>query len=106
MPTIPLLVATIDTVAGEVEVPALTAQAGFVLVVSATPMLSAGTSFYKGKFRQISIGIASVTNPATLHAAYVAKFGTPTAGANIAFQFKWVGANGQAGVPVVVRAVY
>lgn len=78
---------------------------GLVVIVSATPMLSAGTGFYKGKFREIALVDGADITGYDVWDQYVARFGTPVAGANIAFSFKLVAPNGQAGVVEVVKAV-
>lgn len=74
------------------------------VVVSATPPLSAGTSFTKGKFRKIYNALGASVVPADLYDAYVAKFGAPALGQNISFEVKLVEANGQMSVPEVVKA--
>lgn len=74
-------------------------------IVSATPPLSQGTSFYKGKYRQIAVTEASGITSIDLFNQYVAKFGTPAVGANISFQFKIIYPNGQASVPETIKAV-
>ncbi len=77
---------------------------GNVVQVSATPPLSKGTSFYKGKFRQIGVYPSAVQDPEATYAEYIAKFGVPKIGDNIAFELKRVMPNGQAGVAVTVKA--
>lgn len=75
-----------------------------VVQVSATPPLSQGTSFYKGKFRQIGVGDGADVASTVTYSLYVAKFGLPKIGDNIAFELKRVMPNGQAGVPITVVA--
>lgn len=67
---------------------------GYVSLVRATPSLSAGVSFVKSQFRVI--GYSTVTNDmADLLDAYIAKFGTPSVGANIYISAQFVLSNGQ-----------
>lgn len=72
------------------------------LIISATPKLSRGTRFYKGKFRQIAVIDADIADGYEVGTPYAAKFGTITQGDNIAFEFKFVLENGQMSVPQVV----
>lgn len=74
------------------------------LIVSATPPLSAGTSFLKGKFRDLVGGEISIMTGVGLWGAYVAKFGVPAVGQNIHFSVKTVSASGQVSVPRIVKA--
>lgn len=73
-------------------------------VVSATPRLSKGTYYVKGKFRQLAIGDADAPELAVLYNAYVAKFGVPAAGDNIYFEVVQVLNTGQASVPQTIKA--
>jgi len=69
---------------------------GTYFQVFATTQLSAGTKFVKNKLRQIyAVDCASIV-AADIYSAYTAKFGVPTAGDNIYFAIKYVGASGQA----------
>lgn len=92
------LAAALLSITSENEVPGNTVQ------VSATPPLSQGTSFYKGKFRQIGFYLSNGQDGLASYAQYVAKYGVPNVGDNIAFELKRVMPNGQAGVPIVVKA--
>lgn len=78
---------------------------GYYVTVSATPPLSAGTSFYKGKFREVFGFTAGTIDGGVLYDQYLLKFGPVAVGQNIAFSFKVIGTNGQAGVPEVVKAI-
>ena len=70
-----------------------------MLLVSATPPQSAGTSFYKNKYRNIYFIDAASYDPNDLYTAYVARFGAIALGQNIAFELKVVAPNGQTSVP-------
>ena len=80
------------------------APAGMKLVVSATPFLSPGTKFTKGKFRRIYVSAGNAPVPADLYASYTDKFGVPSAGANIYFEIKLIAPNGQMGLPQTFKA--
>lgn len=77
----------------------------FQVVVSATPTLTQGTSNAKNKFRSIYTCDGDALVPGDLFDAYVAKFGTPVAGANIQFAVKLVSRYGQVSVPEGAKAL-
>lgn len=72
------------------------AFAGRNLLVSATPTVSAGRSNVKNQFRVIG-SFQPVTDSIDVWAEYVAKFGVPTAGANISIKIEPVVSSGQKG---------
>jgi hypothetical protein len=74
-----------------------------VLVVSATAPQSAGTNFFRGKYRQIGFYPGASVVTADLFDDYVSKFGTPDTDANVSFELKWVLANGQTSTPLFVK---
>lgn len=81
------------------------AEVGYWYLISATAEQSAGTSFFKGKFRNI----LSNANPSLVGSFiwdyYIAKFGVPSVGANIQFEFKLINiTTGQAGLPITIKA--
>jgi len=75
----------------------------FAFVVGATPTLSPGTSFTKGKFRNLLFEDAEIPLGETLYTAYVARFGVPAVGANISVEVKLISPTGQAGLPETLR---
>lgn len=75
-----------------------------VAVVNATAPQSQGTSFYKGRYRQIFVGLDPVSDDAQLYTNYVAKFGVPKLGDNISFEVYCVYANGQRTLTENVKA--
>lgn len=77
---------------------------GTYLVISATPALTQGTTFTKGKFRRITSVLAEDLDPSAVYAAYVDRFGAPVAGQNISFEVKLIATNGQMSVPETVKA--
>lgn len=96
---------TIDPGTGEIRFANfLSVPADFALQVSATPVLSPGISYVKNKLRVIAVANSGPIVPATLGAAYLARFGTPALGANVFVQIRLIADNGQAGVPLVFKA--
>jgi hypothetical protein len=104
MPVMNLTEVKIALTAGEIYITTDTEFNPGSCVVSATAQLSAGTSFYKGKYRQIAVSVGEVAPISELFDAYVAKFGTPKIGDNISFEIIEVLPNGQASVPQSVKA--
>ena len=76
---------------------------GAVMVVSATAPQSAGTNFFRGKYRQIGHYPGATVATANLLDDYVDKFGTPAADANVSFELKWVLPTGQTSTPLFVK---
>lgn len=70
------------------------------IIVEATAPQSAGKSFVKSEYRQISVISATATSPANLLAAYTAKFGALVEGQKVFVRFRVVsevtGLSGQA----------
>jgi len=77
---------------------------GARLVISATPVLSDGTTFVKNKLRQIITQLGSTYDSGAVYNAYADKFGEPLVGDNIYFSVKYVLANGQASPEQIVKA--
>lgn len=76
-----------------------------VMVVSATSPQSAGTNFFRGKYRQIGFYPGASIKTADLFDDYVAKFGIPDVTANVSFELKWVLATGQTSTPLFVKMI-
>ena len=71
------------------------ATAGINVVIMATPPLTQGTKFVKNRLRQIYSVDAGSYVAADAYAAYVEKFGAPTAGDNVYLGIKYVAPTGQ-----------
>lgn len=99
----PIEVPFANVVSAEVNVGATTITletagntSGSKLVVWATPVLSAGTSFVKNQLRQIGVFDGDVAAAENIASAYASKFGAvPTAG-NVTIGVRVINANGQA----------
>jgi hypothetical protein len=76
------------------------------VVIRATPPLTQGTSFVKGKFRDIAVGENAYPTAVVLNGAYTDRFGAIPNGANIVFELLLVKANGQKSVPVQAKATF
>lgn len=80
---------------------------GSIVMVYATPPLSAGTTYAKNKKRFVA-AVTVTAGVIEFGAAYIARFGTFAAGANIQASFRVIEATGQQGAeqsaPVVVQA--
>lgn len=78
---------------------------GSKVVIWATAPLSQGTRFVKNKLRQIQVADGGNSTTTDIWTSYVAKFGTPSAGANIFVGVRVINANGQASPLETVKAV-
>lgn len=74
------------------------------VMVFATPVLSAGTTFVKNKLRQIYSPVADSYVTSEAYTAYVAKYGVPPTGANVYIGVKYVLPNGQASPMQVIKS--
>jgi hypothetical protein len=77
---------------------------GVIGRIQATAPMSQGVSFVKSQLRTIANGDLDSDTGAT-YAAYIAKFGVPTAGSNIVVSFAPIVATGQQGVPQSIKAI-
>lgn len=77
---------------------------GSKVLIFATPILSAGTTFVKNKLRLVNVINGANPLEPNIWPEYVAKFGVPTAGANIYVGVRVINANGQASPLEVVKA--
>lgn len=101
--------ANLDAVNGDVsdqvlEISTLGDTTGSKVMIWATPSLSQGKSFVKNDLRLISVIDGAVTIETDIWGYYSAKFGAPTAGANIHVGVRVVNANGQASPLEVKKA--
>ena len=93
-----------DISATSLAVTTLNDTSGAVLMIFATPVLSAGTTFVKNRLRLVDVQTGGGEGDYGFWAEYVAKFGAPTAGANIYVGVRVINANGQASPLEVVKA--
>lgn len=90
-----LIAVTIAIASTEVIIDGGSVLGNFTTVINATAPQSQGTSFYKGRYRQILTMLDPVSEPVEVWTAYVAKFGLPKLGDNISFEVYCVYPNGQ-----------
>lgn len=82
-----------------------TVPADVVLQVRATEGLPKGVTYIKNRLRVIdNVASGSITGT-DIFTAYEDKFGPVTVGQKIGFELKYIGKNGQAGVPITFFAV-
>jgi hypothetical protein len=106
METLGEVTAVIDIAGTTIEFTSTSAIENGQLQVRATPQLTQGTSFVKGKFRDISSAVDQFPQATAIWTDYTARFGAPVAGANIVFEVVLTKANGQKSVPVNVKATF
>jgi len=104
IPNVQVTSATYDITAGDFEIATTGTATGSHVQVWATPPLSAGTSFVKNRIRLLETvagGTDATINP---FASYNARFGSPTAGANVVIATRVINAGGEAGVISTFKA--
>tara|TARA_R110000796_G_scaffold42100_2_gene104305 strand:- start:2301 stop:2981 length:681 start_codon:yes stop_codon:yes gene_type:complete len=87
---------TIAIGAGTIALTGASTSASITVDLSGTASLTAGTKFVKNRLRNVYAVAGDSFVDATAYTDYVAKFGIPTAGANIVIGVKYVASNGQA----------
>lgn len=85
----------ISTADSEIALTDFTGTAGDMLLISATAPQTAGTSFFKNKYRNIYFNDAATYANEDIFSAYEDRFGSIAIGMNISFQLKIVAPNGQ-----------
>lgn len=81
---------------------------GGILVIDATPPMSAGINFVKSQYRRIHHQIETDSSSATsidLWGAYTAVFGSPVEGMKIFVRAYYIAPTGQQGVPAQVSTI-
>lgn len=86
------------------EIANLPIFANGVYQVEACAPVPRGVNFVKNKFRVISYETKTTTGSVDVSFSYINKFGSVTNAENIFFRIRAIGANGQAGVPIIVKA--
>lgn len=88
----------------EIEIANLPVFANGVYQIEACAPVPRGVNFVKNKFRVILYETKNAPGPVTVSFAYINKFGSVTNAENIFFRIRAIGENGQAGVPLIVKA--
>lgn len=94
----------IDTTAGEITLTGASTDADVSIILRASPQLSPGITSVGTRLRDIDVQDADSYSATDAYSAYVAKYGAPTAGANVFVALKYVIATGQASVPQILKA--
>jgi hypothetical protein len=89
--------------AGTITVPGVNTSGTGRLILSATPVLSQGTSFVKNKLRDIYNSSTGGYGPVTVANNYIARFGAPTIGDNTFVGVKYVLSSGQASPLQIIK---
>lgn len=90
--------------AGTLAIDGLPVFAEGVYQIEACAPVSRGVSFVKNKLRVISYETQGTAGSVDVSQAYIDKFGSVANAENIFFRIRAIGDNGQAGVPLVVKA--
>ena len=77
---------------------------GYMVQVWATPSMSQGTSFIDDKLRVVEYFDGILNGSFDIKKLYDERFGNPEEGANVWVQVKLIASNGQASVPIRVKA--
>lgn len=96
--------AVLDTDNYALDINGLPIFADGVYQIEACAPVSRGVNFVKNKFRVIAYRTQATAVPADIAQDYIAKFGSVEDAENIFFRIRAIGENGQAGVPLVVKA--
>jgi hypothetical protein len=89
---------------GTLEIDGLPVFADGVYQVEACAPVPRGVNFVKNKFRVISYETQATAGVVDVSTAYINRFGSVANAENIFFRIRAIGENGQAGVPLVVKA--
>lgn len=90
--------------AGTLSIDGLPVFAAGTYQIEACAPVARGVNFVKNKFRVISYVTQSTAGVVDVSTAYTNKFGSVANAENIFFRIRAIGENGQAGVPLVVKA--
>lgn len=94
----------ITTATDTLSIDGLPVFADGVYQIEACAPVPRGVSFVKNKFRVISYETQSTPGAVDVSTAYFTKFGSVANAENVFFRIRAIGENGQAGVPLVVKA--
>lgn len=94
----------VTTATNKVEIDGLPVFASVKYQIEACAPVPRGVNFVKNKFRVISYATQATAGVVDVSSAYINKFGSVADAENIFLRIRAIGANGQAGVPLVVKA--
>jgi hypothetical protein len=91
--------ATATAIDGSIAINFESASIGSQILISATPVLSHGTTFIKNKLRQIAVEAGTPSNVISLPTEYTERFGSFVAGDNVWISVVYINNQGQASPP-------
>lgn len=97
------LAVTYDAVANEFTVTGLQASGTGYYQVMASPVVPTGVNYVKNKLRVVGRALSTETTASVLDDNYTATFGSAPIANRVFVQIRFIGLNGQAGAPVMVR---
>lgn len=104
LPALVDIAVNVITATGNIDITSLPVFADGKYQIEACAPVPIGVNFVKNKFRVISYVTQPTADPVDVSAAYINKFGAVTSAENIFFRIRAIGSNGQAGVPLVIKA--
>lgn len=104
LPTLVDIAVDVTTATNTLEIGGLPPLFDCVYQIEACAPVPRGVNFVKNKFRVISYETVSTAAAVDVSTAYINKFGSVANAENIFFRIRAIGVNGQAGVPLVVKA--
>lgn len=96
LPDAVITAVTVSTTASTIVFAGMSTQAGVRIQIFATPIMGAGITFVKNQLRMIDAQPVDSYDPAAVYDAYVDRFGSLFATANIWVGYRYVLATGQA----------
>lgn len=90
--------------AGTLTLTGAPSDANFKVVLSGTPVLTDGTTFVKNRLRGFDHQVSNAYDAGDAYTAYVAKFGAPTADANVHIAVQYVASSGQLTPMQIIKA--
>lgn len=96
----------VDTTLNTLSIAGLPVFTDGVYQIEACAPVPRGVNFVKNKFRVISYETQATAGVVAVSTAYINKFGSVANAENIFFRIRAIAENGQAGVPLIVRAVF
>ena len=106
MPEIAMFTAGADVTNGTLSFAGLPAITEGRYQVSFTPVLPAGVSYAKNRFRVIGYYLDVSIAGEAIFDAFEARFGTLSDGDNVQAQVRYIAENGQASVPLTGKVIY
>lgn len=104
LPALMEVAVDVDSALNSLEIANLPIFTDGVFQIEACAPVPRGVNFVKNKFRVISYETKNAPGAVIVSASYINKFGSVTNAENIFFRIRAIGENGQAGVPIIIKA--